>query len=240
MAPGLLYAPTRSPTWRVVPTRESSNMSESAPETGDVEAEQMLAEALAEPEQDQPESQQQPEAEVKPDTGDKTEADIQAELNKWRSMARKHEANAKANAEYARKYREYEESQKSEQQKLMERLEAAERERDEERRGRARLIAAATHNLSPTLLDRLGGSTEDEINETAEALSSEIEAEVARRLPDLVAAEVAKRLADMPQAEPTVLARQRPVEALTPGAMPANAEPVDGNSFLRRMAGREL
>ena len=179
-------------------------------------------------------------ADDKPDTGEsKQEKDWEAEAAKWRSLARKHENTAKQNAEAARKFAEYEDSQKSELQRLQERAEAAERERDEERRTRARLMAAAAHNLSADLLDRLGGASEEEINETAEVISKEIESEVARRLPDLVEAEVARRLAEMPKQEPpTPLDRRRPVEALTPGAMPAHSQPEDGNDFLRRMAGR--
>lgn len=214
----------------------SETAAEAAPETGDDQAEQMLAEAVAEPETEATQEQQ---ADAKPDTdGKPAEQVLQAEVAKWKSLARKHEQNAKANADAAKKYAEYEDSQKSELQRLQERAEAAERERDEERRSRARLMAAAAHNLSASLLDRLGGGTEEEINETAQALSEEIESEVARRLPDLVEAEVAKRLAELPKDEPQVPARQRPVEALTPGAMPANSQPEDGNDFLRRMAGR--
>lgn len=215
----------------------SETAAEVAPETGDDQAEQMLAEAVAEPETEATQEQQ---ADAKPDTdGKPAEQILQAEVAKWKSLARKHEQNAKANADAAKKYAEYEDSQKTELQRLMERAEAAERERDEERRGRARLMAAATHNLSATLLDRLGGGTEEEINETAQALSEEIDSEVARRLPDLVEAEVAKRLAELQGNEPLAPpARQRPVEALTPGAMPANSQPEDGNDFLRRMAGR--
>ena len=216
---------------------------ESAPETGEVDAEQMLAEAAAEPEAEPVDEQEEPARPAMGPNGfplNTPVAQMAPEEREayWKFNARRHEKDAKANAEAARKYAEWEDSQKSEHQKLMERLEAAERERDELSRGRARMMAAATYNLSTDLLDRLGGGTEEEINETAEVLSQEIESEVARRLPDLVEAEVAKRLADLPQADPTPPARQRPVEALTPGAMPANSQPEDGNDFLRRMAGR--
>lgn len=216
----------------------SETAAEVAPETGDEQVEQMLAEAVAQPESEETQDQQGEEADAKPDTGGKADSILQAEISKWKSLARKHEQNAKANADAAKKYAEYEDSQKTELQRLVERAEAAERERDEERRGRARLMAAATHNLSADLLDRLGGSTEEEITETAQVLSQEIESEVARRLPALVETEVEKRLAELSANEPHVPARQRPIEALTPGAMPANSQPEDGNDFLRRMAGR--
>lgn len=222
-------------------------------ETGEADAEQLLADAASASDGESADKQK-PEEPTKPATGATgfpastpvAQMTMEEREAYWRFNARKHEEASKKNAEAAKrnadaakKYAEYEDGQKTELQRLTERAEAAERERDEERRGRARLMAAATHNLSAGLLDRLGGSSEDEINETAKALSEEIESEVARRLPDLIEAEVAKRLADLPKNEPPTSGRQRPVEALTPGAMPANSAPVDGNAFLRRLAGRE-
>lgn len=205
-------------------------LSEIAPEAGEAQAEQLLADAV-----EQPEAEGQP-GEAVPDTGEaKAESpkDWEAEAAKWRSLARKHETNAKANADAARKYAEYEDSQKTEQQKLIERLEAAERERDEERRGRARLMAAAAYSIPASLLDRIGGATEDEINESAQALAQEIEAEVARRL-----AATPPPPAPEPERRDMRTGPSRPVESLTPGAMPADERPVDGNDFIRRMAGR--
>lgn len=200
---------------------------ESAPEYGDEQAEQMLAEAAAQPDHDEPQEQ----AQAEPDTGDKAEADLKAEISKWKSMARKHETTAKQNAEAARKYAEFEESQKTEQQRLADRLAAAEQRATQAEIGRARLVAAAAHGIPSSLLDRIGGSSEEEINESAQALASEIDEEVARR----IAAMPAPPVPDPPAPTPSTY---RPVEALTPGAMPANGEPVDGNEFLRRMAGR--
>jgi isopropylmalate/homocitrate/citramalate synthase len=200
-------------------------MSESAPEVaseaGDEQVEQTLAEAVAAPEQE-PQDQQK---EAKPDTG-KAETDWQAEVQKWKSLARKHEQKAKDNADAARQWAEFEDSQKSEQQKLMERLEAAERELGEERRGRARLMAAAAHNIPASLLDRIGGSTEEEIAESAQALAAEIDAEVQRRLAATPPVERA------PEPEPP-RGSYRPVESLTPGAMPASQQPQDPNEIMR-------
>lgn len=207
----------------------SESAVETAAEVSDLQAEQMLSQAVAEPDEAEAQKQAESQSQGEPDKGDAKTVDWAAEAAKWKSMARKHETTAKQNADAAKKYAEYEDSQKSEHQRLTERLETAERERDEERRGRARLMAAATYSLPATLLDRIGGSSEEEINESAQALAQELEAEVARRL------------AAMPPApEPARAApsTSRPVEALTPGAMPANQQPVDGNDFLRRMAGR--
>lgn len=179
-------------------------------------------------------------SEERPDTGEQPQEesakDWQAEANKWQAMARKHEKTAKANAEAARKYTEFEESQKTEQQRLADRAEAAERRALEAEVGRARLMAAAAYNIPPSLLDRIGGSSEDEINEAAEELAAELGA--------AVEAEVQRRLAAMPAPEPApepeheYPSRRRPVESLAPGGMPANREPEDGNDYLRRLAGR--
>jgi hypothetical protein len=195
-----------------------------------------MSEPAAEP-IDQPD----PDAEVTPDVpaeeqepeekADSRETDWKADAEKWKSLSRKHEREARANAEAARKYTEFEESQKTEQQRLADRLAAAEQERDDANRARARLVAAREHSIPSSLLDRIGGSSEEEINESAQTLAQEIEAEVARRL-------AAQPPPPAPEQAP-LPARQRPVEALTPGAMPSSAAPEDGNAFLRRMAGRE-
>lgn len=201
-------------------------MSEAAPESSDVEAEQMLAEAV-----DQPDSEEVAEQPIEgQQEAAKQEKDWAAEASKWKSLARQHEKTAKVNSEAARKYAEFEDSQKTEQQRLADRLAAAEERAAQAEIGRARLLAGATYNLPASLLDRVVGTTEDEINESAQALSEEIERAVAERL-----AAVPPTPAPAPRAAPEPT---RPVESLTPGAMPAYEEPMDGDSFLRRMAGR--
>ncbi len=197
-------------------------MSESAPESGDVETGETPAEEVVESEQ--PDAQEQ----VEPDK-DKT-VDWAAEAAKWKAMSRRHEATAKQNADAARKYAEWEDSQKSEQQRLADQLAAAEQRAVQAELGRAKLMAAATYNIPASMLDRISGSTEDEINEAAEMIATEISS--------AVEAEVARRLAANPPAPSVAPAPTRPVESLSPGAMPVNDEPEDGNSFLRRMAGR--
>lgn len=153
--------------------------------------------------------------------------DWEAEVSKWKSMARKHEAAAKANAEAARKYAEFEESQKTEQQRLADRLAAAERERDQAHQARAKLLAAATYGIPAGLLDRIGGSSEEEINESAQAIAQEIEAEVA------------KRLAATPPPAPAPASTGRPVEALRPGAAPGpdTSDGSDPNAWIRQQLG---
>lgn len=203
-------------------------MSEAAPEP---------IEEVTPEEPDVTESAEQPTfADAQPDTGaqQEEEKDWKAEAEKWKALSRRHESTAKANSEAAKRWNEFEESQKSEQQKLMERLELVERERDEERRARARLVAAATYDLPASLLERIGGSSEEEINESAKALAEEIEAVVAERL----AAAPPPPAPEPPAPAPSVPASTRPVESLRPGAMPANAGPTDGNDWLRQFVGR--
>jgi len=214
----------------------------------DAQAEQMLAEALAGDRQQAPEASagEQPVdgGEARPDTGGQQraepEVDLQAEVEKWRRLARKHEERAKKNAEAAARWAEFQESQLTEQERLQKRLEEAERALAEERRTRARLAAAQEHRLPMEVLELLAVDDEEGIGEAARTLHEAIEAEVSRRLPDLVEAEVARRLAEAkpaPASKP-VLARSRPVESLMPGAMPSNPAPLDGNEFIRRLAGR--
>jgi hypothetical protein len=220
-------------------------MSEATAEpVGDVEVEQTSTEAI---DTQEPATAQREEGQAQPVTGqhgfpsNTPVADMAPEEREayWRYHAQKHErrhldalgfkskAEIDAMREAARKYAEYEDSQKSEQQKLMERLEAAERERDEERRIRARMVAAATYDLPEGLMNLVTGSSEEEINESAKALAGEIEAVIAARLA------VAPPPPPAPEPAPAALASTRPVESLRPGAMPANDRPTDGNDWLR-------
>lgn len=179
------------------------------------------------------------ESSEEPDTGEQQEQpskDWESEVAKWKAMSRRHEATAKANAEAARKFAEYEESQKSEQQRIADRLAAAEERAVAAEIGRARLLAAAAYNIPTVLLDRLGGKSEEEINDAAQELSRELEAELERRLAAMPPPPVPQ--ADEDEEEYSYPVRQRPVESLHPGALPAGHEPEDGNDFLRRLAGR--
>lgn len=112
-----------------------------------------------------------------PDTG----ADLGAELTKWKALARKHEADAKAGKAAAARLAELEESQKTEQQKVLERLEAAERERDSLRTESLRLRIAADKGLTPKQAARLRGSTEEELLADADELLAEFGSSGPRR-----------------------------------------------------------
>lgn len=90
-------------------------------------------------------------------------------VGKLRAEAAKYRTEAKANADAARKLAEYEEAQKSEAQKLADRLAAAE----------AKALAAELKALRSDVAQAKGvpaslltGSTEDELNASADALLS--------------------------------------------------------------------
>lgn len=100
-----------------------------------------------------------------PDTGD--DVDYKAEADKWKALARKHEARAKATAEKASKYDEVVESQKTEAQKSAERLAEAERLAHESKIRAVRAEVAALKGVPPELLS---GTTEAEVEESATAL----------------------------------------------------------------------
>lgn len=220
-------------------------MSDSAPEAGEIEEVEQLLDGDAElSEQDEQEASQSPAAGPDGFPPSTPVADMAPEQQAayWRHQAKKHEKAYKAFGQtspeqvkaMAAQLAEIEDSQKTEQQRLADRLAAAEQRATQAEIGRARLVAAAAYNLPASLLEKLGGSTEDEIEASAEAIASE--------LAEAVEAEVSRRLAGMPQrdaAAPSTPAPTRPVESLTPGGLPDTGDHVvDGNAFLRRMAGR--
>ena len=91
----------------------------------------------------------------------------------WKAEAKKWETRAKENKSAADRLAQLEESQKTEQQKLMERAEAAERERDAVRTEALRLRIAADKGLTPKQAARLRGSSEEELLADADELLAE-------------------------------------------------------------------
>lgn len=217
-------------------------MSESAPEPGsdDAQAEQLLADAAAAETAQPPQPGEQPAtegSEEPPAKGfDATQwaalfgQEDPAEVARQLKHARQWEKRAKDNKGAADELARIKDAEKTETERLADRLAAAERERDEERQGRARLMAAAAHNLPTSLIDRIGGSTDEEIDESAAALAAELDRLVTART-----AAATPTAAAEPEPRP---APRRPVESLTPGAKPASAEPEDMDAVIRRMAGR--
>ncbi|MFD7705708.1 hypothetical protein [Streptomyces sp. NPDC059786] len=150
--------------------------------------------------------------------------DWESEATKWKALSRQHENKHLAALgfkskdeidqlrEAAQKYQEFEDTQKSELQRATERAQGFEQQLADLRATNTRLMAAATHNIPPDLIDLLGSGTDEEINVRAETLAERLKA--------------------------TAPAPQRPVESLTPGAAPASSGPVDADSWIRKLSGR--
>lgn len=88
----------------------------------------------------------------------------------WKAKAREWEKRAKANADAASKLAQLEESQKTEAQKLADRAVEAEKQRDALLIETLRNKVALHKGLPPELVDRLRGSTEEEMSADADAL----------------------------------------------------------------------
>lgn len=113
-------------------------------------------------------------AAVEAETAEVQTTDWESEAQKWKEFSRKHEANAKANAEAAKKLREIEDSAKSDMQKMQERLAEAETKYTELLGASTRNKVALKHGLSESLASRLRGSTEEELEEDAKALLKDV------------------------------------------------------------------
>jgi len=98
------------------------------------------------------------------DTGDGNE------VEKWKTLARKHEAQAKANAEAAKRLKEIEDSEKSEVTRAGERIAELEKALADERMTNLRNKVAAAKGLPPALAARLTGDDEDAMSADADAL----------------------------------------------------------------------
>lgn len=207
-------------------------MSEIAPEAGGgTPTVPTPAEAVAAgqiPAHAQPQGQAAPE--VKPPGDTKPEVtDWEAEATKWKALSRQHENKHLAALGFkskdeidqlrqaAQKYAEFEEGQKSEIQKAQEQARTFEQQLADERAQNARLLAAATHNIPPELIELLGSGSTDEINSRAEVLAERLKAAAPASAP----------------------ASSRPVESLTPGAAPASSSGVTTpDQWIRGLAGR--
>lgn len=114
------------------------------------------------PEATQPETPEVP-AETAPET---PETDYRAEAEKWKALSRQNEAQAKANAEKAKRFDEFEEAQKSELQKSEERAAAAEARAAEVEQRALRAEVAANTGVP---LNLLHGTTAEELQASADA-----------------------------------------------------------------------
>lgn len=100
-------------------------------------------------------------------TTEVTDHDDTDQVAKWKALARKHEQNAKANAEKAKRLDELEEASKTELEKAQARAEAAEKAFAEATATALRATVAADKGVPAALLT---GSTQEELEAAADAL----------------------------------------------------------------------
>lgn len=104
-----------------------------------------------------------------PDVAD-TETDWEAEAEKWKALARKHEDQWKANASKVTEYDRLVEASKSDQERLEERAAKAKSQAEQLEAENLRLKVAYAKGLPPELIGRLQGSTQKELEADAEVL----------------------------------------------------------------------
>lgn len=97
-------------------------------------------------------------------------ASLKAEMEKWREMSRKMEAQAKSNAAAAKKLEEIENSNKSELEKLQAAREAAEKDASTARLELLKVQIATSKGLNLAQAKRLVGTTEEELEADADEL----------------------------------------------------------------------
>lgn len=102
--------------------------------------------------------------------GTDNEPDWKAEAEKWKAHSRKHEGQAKANADAAKRLKEIEDANKTETQKLAEEKAAAESVAKSVSGELMRLRVAMRKGLTETQAKRLVGDTEEELEQDAEDL----------------------------------------------------------------------
>jgi hypothetical protein len=154
--------------------------------------------------------------------------ELKKELERWRKTAQKHERAARDNSQAAKRLREIEDASKSELQKAVEAQQAAERERDAVRMQHTRTVAVAANGLDPELADYLGGSTEEEVTASAEALKGIIEKAAQRLAEQIVQQNGGGRVSGG--------TRGRPVESMRAGAQPAGGRaPGNNNDLFRQL-----
>lgn len=104
------------------------------------------------------------------DAGASSGADLEAEVAKWKALARKHEGQAKSNAEAAKKVKEMEDASKSDIEKATAAQTAAEKRAEAAEAKALRYEIALEKNVPAKLIKFLGGNTEDEIKAAADEL----------------------------------------------------------------------
>lgn len=111
-------------------------------------------------------------AQETPDTG--TPEQVTDEVAKWKALARKHEQQAKTNADAAKRLAEIEDANKSEIEKAAQRAaEAEERAKAAELKA-MRLQVAAEKGLTPRQASRLQGATLEELQADADEFLADL------------------------------------------------------------------
>lgn len=178
-----------------------------------------------------------------PDTGDGPEPepsaapakpapdkDWQAEADKWKALARKHEKAAADLKPLADKAKDLEDAGKTEIERLTEQLSQAQRSATEAEARALRFEVAAEHKLTPAQAKWLQGTSRDELEanvaELLEAFSASKPAEPAK-----------EDKADEPDEEPVrdPNPRRRPQERLRAGAVP-DADTAPAETDPRKLA----
>jgi len=182
----------------------------------------------------QPSAPQAPPRPTAPREPAPVERTPEQELAHWKDMAKKQEDRAKENAGAARRLKAIEDAAKSDLERANDALAQAQKERDDERAERIRIIAASSHGIGNDFLDFLGSGTEDEINGRAERLSNLIKSE---------AEKLAGTAPNQGQQSAAGAARGmfngRPAESLRAGAAPATGNvPTNNNDYFRSMFGQ--
>lgn len=114
------------------------------------------------------------------------EPDWKAEAEKWKSLSRKNEDAAKANAAKAKEHDSYLASQKTEQEKADEARNALQQERDEAKADLAIARSAVKHGLSESDMELIGRhGTPEEIESRAEKLAARLKVQSGKPDPHL-------------------------------------------------------
>jgi len=120
-------------------------------------------------------------ADVEPTT--ETGPDLAAELEKWKSLSKKNEQRAKANADKAQRFDEIEEANKSEKQKLEDGLAAARQEAAELRTFAMRAEKSASTGVPMSVIPN---GTEEAMDEAIAAHKGAVASEVAKAVADAI------------------------------------------------------
>lgn len=154
--------------------------------------------------------------------------ELAKQLAHWKSTAQKHEKTARENSKAAANWRAQEEASKSDLQKAVEARDAAEERANAVTQQNDRMLAAAAHNLSPDLIEFIGGGSTDDISARAEQLAGIIETEVTKRIQAQESANGTRR--SRGSGRP-----QESVQSMRAGSAPANSGLLTSDQMFRQL-----